>query len=77
MKPKSVRQAGKTADGYLPQPRSACKHSAEKEDYPNAILEMHAYLQEAPLGPYAAQIKRNLERLQNAGFVTVSDPPGH
>jgi hypothetical protein len=49
-----------------------------KDDYPSAILEMHAYLQEAPSGPFAAQTKRNIDRLQNAGFDTTSDPtPGH
>jgi tetratricopeptide (TPR) repeat protein len=76
---KSARQAGKTANGNLPQLHVLLANILmRKDDYPSAILEMHAYLQEAPSGPFAAQTRRDLDRLQNAGFDTTSDPtPGH
>ncbi len=71
---KSARTAEKTKNGYLPQLHALLADIlVKKGDYPNAILEMQSYLQEAPLGAFATQIKQNLERLNIAGVHTGSD----
>ncbi len=38
----------------------------QKQDYPGAAAEMRAYLKESPKGPFADQMKKNLEQIDKA-----------
>jgi len=65
----NARQAERYSEGSLPQLHALMASILlKKEDYPNALREMQAYLKEDPQGLYAEQIKRNLEQLISAGI---------
>jgi len=72
---KSARLAEESTHGDLPQLHALLASILlKKEDYRNAMLEMQAYLKEAPQGSLAPQMQRNLERLRSAGIGTESEP---
>jgi hypothetical protein len=71
----SARLAEETTHGELPELHALLANILlKKEDYPNAVLEMESYLKEAPQGSYAPQIRRNLERLRDAGINSSGEP---
>lgn len=43
-----------------------------RQDSPNAAAQIRAYLKEAPQGPFAAELKQNLERIEKSAAITGS-----
>jgi tetratricopeptide (TPR) repeat protein len=43
-----------------------------KHDYPNAATQMRIYLKQWPKGPYAAEMKKGLDQIENSGTAAES-----
>ena len=65
---KSAREAERAAEGKLPQVHALLAQIfIQKQDYVRASAEMRSYLKESPTGPFADQMKKNLEEIQKSG----------
>lgn len=63
---KSAHEAEKAHD-KIPQVHALLAQIyLDKQDYSRAASQMRTYLQESPQGPFADQMKKNLEEIQNA-----------
>ena len=72
---KSARQAEKGAQGNLPQVHALLADIfLQKQDYPHAASQMRTYLQESPNGPFAEQMRKDLEQIQKAASNKGNEP---
>ncbi len=63
---KSARAAEKAPDQNIPQVHALLAQIfLQKQDYPHAAAEMRTYLQVAPQGQFAEQIKKDLEQIKS------------
>jgi Flp pilus assembly protein TadD len=69
---KSAQEVEKEPHQNIPQLRVLlARIYVQKQDYSDALNEMRAYLKESPEGPFAQEVKQNLEGLEK--FVSARD----